>query len=87
VDNQVQRVHRVVSAEVIPTLTARWPDIPATPDTARPYALYALGPALPGMPVPSGVNYRANRLWVLLDQLLVGPTLADGLRATEALRA
>lgn len=84
-DNQVQRVHRVVESEVVPALPARWPDIAVTADTDRPYAVYRLGPALPGPPIPSGINYRANRLWVLLDQLLVGPTLQDALRNSDAL--
>ncbi len=36
---------------------------------------------------PAGQNYRANRLWVLLDQLLLGPTLADAIKSSEALTA
>lgn len=83
--NQVQRVHRVAQAEVLPNLQARWPDIPATELTDRPHASYSLGPELPGPPIPSGINYRDSRLWVLLDQLLVGPTLRDAMQNTDAL--
>jgi hypothetical protein len=81
----VQRIHRVTEAEVIPSLLDRWPDIPATEDTERPFAVYRLGPALPGPPIPSGATYRASRMWVLLDQLLTSPTLADALKGTDAL--
>jgi len=84
---KVQRVHRVADAEVVPSLASKWADIPVDDDTDRPYAVYSLGPALPGTPIPSGANYRASRMWVLLDQLLVGPTLAQAMRNTSALTA
>jgi len=48
---------------------------------------YELGPVLPCTPIRSGFNYRASRLLVLLDQLLVGPTLQDALANTNALLA
>lgn len=83
--NSVQRVHRVMSSEVVPALQARWPDIPVTPETAVPHAIYRLGAALPCPPIPSGINYRANRVWVLLDQLLLGPTLKESLAGTDRL--
>lgn len=82
---KVQRIHRVAEAEVVPSLTSKWPDIPMDADTDRPYAVYRLGPALPGTPIPSGASYRASRMWVLLDQLLVGPSLAEAMRSTNAL--
>ncbi len=85
--NQVQRIHRVTGSEVIPNLAARWPDSPLDADTERPHVAYELGPVLPGAPIPSGFNYRASRLLVLLDQLLVGPTLQDALTNTNALLA
>ena len=72
--NQVQRIHRVRSWEVVPTLQTRFADVPVTDATDRPFLVYSLGPSLPAAPTPSGQNYRATRVWVLLDQLLVGPT-------------
>ncbi|WP_436533008.1 hypothetical protein [Actinoplanes sp. HUAS TT8] len=73
----VRRVHRVIKAEVLPSLLNRWPDILATQETTRPHAVYDLGPQLPPTdPVPNGAPYRASRLWVLLDQLQTEPTLA-----------
>lgn len=81
--NQVKRIHRVVAAEVIPDLQTRWPDIPRDDATQQPHAVYKLGPALPVPPLPSGQNYRATRLLVLLDHLLVGPTLRDALEETN----
>ncbi|MGH3376429.1 MAG: hypothetical protein ACRDP6_16990 [Actinoallomurus sp.] len=84
-DAHVQRVHRVRHYEIAPNLQTHWPDIPEVPDTTRPVAIYRLGPALPGMPLPNGKQYRAGRLWVLLDQLLTSPTLADALAGTKAL--
>lgn len=82
--NQVQRIHRVVKAEVVPTLQHSWPDVPRDRLTERDHAVYELGPALPGTPIPSGQNYRATRLQLLLDHLLVGPTLRDAMQATNA---
>ena len=86
-DGQVQRVHRVLQAEVIRKLQDRWSDVPETPETVRPHAVYRLGPQLPGTPVASGRQYRATRLWVLLDQLLSSPTLAEAITRTNALTA
>lgn len=82
-NGQVQRIHRVTHAEVIPSLQTRWPDIPETGDTTRPHALYQLGPQLPGTPVPNGAQYRAQRRWVILDHLLTSPTLRDAIRQTK----
>jgi hypothetical protein len=82
---QVQRIQRVTSSEVIPDLQTRWPDIPRDELTERPHAVYQLGPALPGTPIPSGKNYRATRISVLLDQLLIGPTLKDAIANTNRL--
>lgn len=85
--NSVQRIHRVVDAEVVPRLVDRWPDIPVSDDTIRPHAVYKLGPRIPPMtPIPSGTTYRAARLWVLLDQLQVQPTLKDAVASSKALR-
>lgn len=75
-DGSVQQVRRVSEAAVVPNLQARWNDIPEREDTVQPHVVYRLGPALPGLPIPNGKQYRAGRLWVLLDQLLTSPTLA-----------
>lgn len=75
-----ESIHRVLNAEVVPSLLERWPDIPPTEDTVRPHAIYELGPRIPPFePIPSGAQYRASRLWVLLDQLQTSPTLSDAL--------
>lgn len=84
---QVQQIHRVTHAEVIPNLQARWPDIPETDDTTRPHAVYHLGPRLPGTPIPNGAHYRAQRRWVILDHLLTSPTLRDALQETRLIDA
>ena len=82
----VHRIHRVIEADVVPSLVDRWPDIPASGDTSRPHAVYRLGPRLPPFePIPSGAQYRASRLWVLLDQLQTAPTLADAFARSKAL--
>jgi hypothetical protein len=78
-DGQVQRIHRVVRAEVISNLQVRWPDIPEADDTTRPHAVYYLGPRLPGTPIPNGARYRAQRRWIILDHLLTNATLKDAL--------
>jgi hypothetical protein len=82
----VRRIHRVIKADVLPSLLDRWPDIPATEGTVRPHAVYDLGPQLPpAEPIPSGASYRASRLWVLLDQLQTAPTLAAALASSKSL--
>jgi hypothetical protein len=82
----VHRIHRVIKADVLPSLRDRWPDIPATEATMRPHAVYDLGPRLPPAgPIPSGASYRASRLWVLLDQLQTAPTLAAALAGSKSL--
>jgi hypothetical protein len=87
-EGAVQRIHRVVRAEVVPSLLDRWPDVPANPVTVSQHAIYDLGPRLPPLdPIPSGAQYRAARLWVLLDQLQTAATLAEALEGTRALQA
>ena len=86
-DGAVQRIHRVVRADVVPSLLERWPDVPATPPTERPHAVYDLGPRLPPLdPIPNGAQYRASRLWVLLDQLQTAPMLAEARKGTQKLQ-
>jgi len=46
----------------------------------------SLRPPLRMKPVPNGKPYRANRLWVLVDQLRTCDTLADACTATEKIR-
>ncbi len=82
----VQRIHRVTRAEVIPSLLHRFPDVPANAVTTTPHAVYDLGPRIPPFdPIPTGKNYRAARLRVLLDQLQTAPTLEAALVGTREL--
>ena len=73
----------VTSAEIIPSLQTRWPDIPEDKDTIRTHALYRLGPPLPGTPIPTGGSYRASRVWVILDLLLTSGTLREAITQTK----
>lgn len=82
-EGAVRQVNRVVTSDVIPTLQARWPDIPVTEDTARPHAVYGLGLDIPIEPIPTTGVFRARRLWALLDQLLTAPTLIDAERESK----
>lgn len=83
--NTVQRVHRVMSHEIVESLRARWPDIP--PEQGDdPHVIYTLGPPLRFDPIPTGRSYRASRMWLLLDQLMSCATLEEALQGTEALR-
>lgn len=86
-DGMVQRVHRVISSEIIPNLQAFRSDIPLTENEIRPHVLYKLGPQILGTPIPNGRQYRASRLWVLLDQLLVNKSLADAHDGTKRITA
>ncbi len=83
--NQVQRIHRVSSSEVIPSLQSRWPDIPVADGTDKHHMLYHLGPPIPGPPFPTEGNYRASRVWFVLDQLLVTGSLSEAIRHSRPL--
>lgn len=85
-DNRVQRVQRVVDYEVVGALQDRWPTIPRAGGTDRPHMVCRLGPPLRMEPLPAGRNFRATRVWVLLDQLFTEPTLVAALRASQRLR-
>lgn len=85
----VQRIHRVESYEVVPTLLDRFPDLPVNERTLQAHVVYKLSPyPLPlAAPIPNGARYRANRLWVLLDQLQTAETLAEAVRRSRELEA
>lgn len=36
-------------------------------------------------PIPSGTNYRAARVWVLIDQLLTAPDLKTAIASSKAI--
>jgi hypothetical protein len=85
-DGKVQRIHRVMESEVIPSIRDRFPKHPPGKESDRAHAVYKLGPRLPPMePIPSGTTYRAARLWVLLDQLQTAPTLKDAVEVSRTL--
>lgn len=86
-DSAVRRIHRVVHADVVPPLLDRYPDLPSNEYTERPHAIYKLSRRrLPPLePIPTGAPYRANRLWVLLDQLRTADTLADAVKSSRKL--
>jgi hypothetical protein len=86
-NGHVQRIHRAIEHEVLPQLRERWPYM-KDKEANRPHAVYRLGPALPPhTPIPSGKSYRANRLWVLLDQLQTAPTLAEAITRSKELES
>lgn len=94
-DGAVRQVNRVVDFEVVAHLGERFPSV-ADDHTAesRPpgdaHIVYELGPDIPLPPggIPSGPqNLRAQRFWVLLDQLLTQPTVIDARQATRDLGA
>lgn len=86
-DGAVRRIHRIEKADVYPTLLDRFPDLPATELTMRPHAVYKLSkrPLPPHEPIKNGAQYRAIRLWVLLDQLQTADTLASAHKRTRDL--
>ncbi|MFD1948593.1 hypothetical protein [Nocardioides aestuarii] len=94
-DGAVRQLNRVLDYEVVAHLSERFPAV-ADDHTAesRPpgdaHIVYQLGPdiPLPNGAVPSGPqNLRAQRFWVLLDQLLTQPTVIDAREATRVLGA
>lgn len=86
-DGAVQRIHRIIKSDVVPTLLDRFPDLPANEKTLRPHAIYTLSKTRlpPVEPIPNGAPYRANRFWVLLDQLQTAPTLAAAYKRSRTL--
>lgn len=94
-DNAVRQVNRVVDYEIVAHLSERFPAVVDDHTVgSRPpgdaHIVYRLGPdiPLPGGAIPSGaVNLRAQRFWVLLDQLLTQPTVIDARDATKKLGA
>lgn len=94
-DGAVRQVNRVESYEIVAHLSERFPAVKDDHSAkSRPpgdaHIVYELGPdiPLPGGAVPSGAqNLRAQRFWVLLDQLLTQPTVIDAREATKALGA
>lgn len=83
----VRRIHRVEETDVVPTLLDRYPDLPENEFTMRPHAVYKLSERrLPPLePIANGAQYRAIRLWVLLDQLQTADTLAEAHKRTREL--
>lgn len=95
-DNAVRQVNRVVDYEIVATLSDRFPSVRDEEEAARDpwgaHIVYRLGPdiPLPNGAVPSGparTNLRAQRFWVLVDQLLTQPTVVAAREATRQLGA
>lgn len=96
-DNAVRQVNRVVDYEIVAHLSDRFPPVEDDESaSSRPpwgaHVVYRLGPdiTLPNGAIPSGpagLNLRAQRFWVLLDQLLTQPTVVEARDATKALGA
>lgn len=94
-DGAVRQVNRVVDYEIVAHLSERFPAVKDDHSAgSRPpedaHIVYELGPdiPLPGGAIPSGgQNLRAQRFWVLLDQLLTQPSVIDAREATKALGA
>ena len=84
----VQRIHRIMHADVVPTIRDRFPYLPENDASDRPHAVYDLGPRIPPLEsIPNGPGiYPSSRLWVLLDQLQTAPTLKDALAGTRAIQ-
>ena len=87
-DGAVQRIHRVAHFEVVPTLREKYPTMSESPKTMSPHVIYDLGARLPPLePIPNGAQYRASRIWVLLDLLQTSATLEAAHAASRALTA
>lgn len=84
----VQRIHRIMHADVVPTIRDRFSYLPVNELSDRPHAVYDLGPRIPPFePIPNGPGiYPSSRLWVLLDQLQTAPTLKDAIAGTREIQ-
>jgi hypothetical protein len=87
-DGAVQRIHRIIKADVVPSIRERFPHHPKGELSDRPHAVYQLGPRIPPFePIPNGPGiYPSSRLWVLLDQLQTAATLKDAMAGTRMLQ-
>lgn len=83
-DGQVRQVNRVLRSEVVPQLADRWPSV-TSEESDGPHMVYDLGPDIPIPTISTKGTYATARVWCLLDQLLVQPTLADAGRASKEL--
>lgn len=81
---QVRQVNRVRNFELVPQLSDRWPAV-APEESDEPHIVYDLGPDIPIPKISTKGTYATGRVWCLLDQLLVQPTLADAVRASKEL--
>lgn len=94
-DGAVRQLNRVVDYEIVAHLSERFPAVKDDHSAGSrppedPHVVYRLGPdiPLPDGGIPSGKqNLRAQRFWVLLDQLLTQPTVIAAREATKALGA
>jgi hypothetical protein len=84
-DGYVQQINRVLSHEVVPTLSSRWQTIPSNPENDIPHIVYQLGPDIPFPVVRTTGTYAAGRVWALLDQILTRPTLQEAVRESKAI--
>jgi hypothetical protein len=81
---RVRQVNRVRRFEVVPRLADRWPSV--TPaEEEGPHIVYDLGPDIPIPAISTKGTYASGRVWCLLDQLLVSPTLAAAVRSSKDL--
>jgi hypothetical protein len=86
-EGKVQQVHRVKHARVVKNLTERWPETASAIDPDRPHVVYDLEPALSVEPLPMGNVWPSGRYWVLLDQLISGPTLKEAIERSKVLQS
>lgn len=80
-DGRVQQVCRVLSHRVITNLAEVLPELTGMADETL--IAYTLGPKLPIADIKSGKTYATGRVWALLDQMLVEPTLADAVTSSK----
>lgn len=84
---EVRQINRVVGRSVVAALADRWREIGRDHAAENvPHIVYELGPDIP-LPhrIPTKGTYANARVWTLLDQLLIAPSLAAATAASKAL--
>jgi len=86
-DGKVRSIHHIEKHDTMTRPHDHVAEIPANLKW-EPHFIYWLGPSIgPPEPLPSGKQYRATRLWCMLDTLLTSPTLAKAHETTEKRRS
>ena len=81
-DGALQSIHHIEDDHKIEDLGPFFPNQPSK--KREPHVLYDLGPPIrPAKRVPTGANWRSNRVWCFIDTLLTSESVAAAKAVTD----